>query len=134
MPRGEPVSGAERELMCRLRAEGHTIVEVMAITGRGHSSVERAVAAAGGLPPRDRRVRSGCLTAAEREEITRRIAVGESNPEIARALGRAPSTIWREVTANGGRSGYRAWAGAYAFKRLPRYRRPRRDLHVLGAT
>ena len=47
---------------------------------------------------------------AEREEISRRVAMGQSNPVIAEALGRSSSTVWREVEANGGRDRYRAWA------------------------
>lgn len=105
------LSLAERELICRLRFEGRTIEQVCVEVGRSHSLVERVVAQAGGLPPRGRCSRAGSLSLAEREEISRRIAVGESNPQIALALGRSASTIWREVRANGGRDGYRAWVG-----------------------
>jgi IS30 family transposase len=48
------------------------------------------------------------LSLAEREEISRGLAGGESLRSIARRLGRASSTISREVTANGGRRRYRA--------------------------
>jgi transposase, IS30 family len=48
------------------------------------------------------------LSLVEREEISRGLASGESLRTIAALLGRAPSTISREVTANGGRRGYRA--------------------------
>jgi IS30 family transposase len=44
----------------------------------------------------------------ERERISRGIAAGESARTIARALGRSPSTITRELEANGGREAYRA--------------------------
>jgi IS30 family transposase len=105
-----PVRVEERELILRLRAEGLTKVQVVERTGRSGSSVDRVVAAAGGLPPRDRHVRPGVLTTADREEISRRLAVGQSSSQIAVALGRAVSTISREVRANGGRHRYRAWA------------------------
>lgn len=48
------------------------------------------------------------LSLAERKEISRGLAAGEPLRAIARRLERAPSTVSREVTANGGRSRYRA--------------------------
>jgi IS30 family transposase len=51
----------------------------------------------------------GRLTVAEREEISLGLRAGESFTVIAGRLGRAPSTVSREVAAGGGRGGYRAW-------------------------
>ena len=51
----------------------------------------------------------GRLSAEEREEILLGLARGESMSAIARSLGRAPSTITREVAANGGAGRYGAW-------------------------
>ena len=48
------------------------------------------------------------LSLSEREEISRGLAAGESLRGIARRLGRAASTVSREVACNGGRSEYRA--------------------------
>ena len=48
------------------------------------------------------------LSLAEREEISRGLAAGLSLRVIAAALGRSPSTVSREVLANGGRASYRA--------------------------
>jgi IS30 family transposase len=48
------------------------------------------------------------LFLAEREEISRGLWAGRSLRAIALELGRAPSTICREVNANGGRRRYRA--------------------------
>jgi IS30 family transposase len=45
---------------------------------------------------------------AEREEISRGLCAGESMRSIARGLGRAASTISREVARHSGRQGYRA--------------------------
>jgi len=50
------------------------------------------------------------LSAAEREEISRGIAQGDTISAIARRLGRAPSSISREVKENSGTSGYRAFS------------------------
>ena len=44
----------------------------------------------------------------EREEISRGIAVGRSIQQIAQGLGRAPSTVSREIKRNGGSQAYRA--------------------------
>jgi IS30 family transposase len=48
------------------------------------------------------------LSLEEREEISRGLAEGVSLREIATRLGRAPSTVSREVAHNGGRASYRA--------------------------
>ncbi|WP_230991251.1 helix-turn-helix domain-containing protein [Streptomyces endocoffeicus] len=47
------------------------------------------------------------LTGGEREEISRGVAAGESARQLARRLGRSPSTVW-EIARNGGRDRYRA--------------------------
>jgi IS30 family transposase len=48
------------------------------------------------------------LSLLEREEISRGTAHGESSRAIARRIGRAPSTVSREIARNGGRRRYRA--------------------------
>jgi len=50
------------------------------------------------------------LSLCEREEISRCLVDEWSLRQIATYLNRAPSTISREVSANGGRANYRAWA------------------------
>jgi IS30 family transposase len=58
---------------------------------------------------------------AEREEISRGVAAGEPCRQIAARLGRAPSTVSRELARNGGRHHYRAQAAdAAAFRRAQR--------------
>jgi IS30 family transposase len=58
---------------------------------------------------------------AEREEISRGVAAGRSCRLIAARLGRAPSTVSRELASNGGRHHYRAQAAdAAAFGRALR--------------
>ena len=52
--------------------------------------------------------RAGRLGADEREQILVGLGRGDSMSAIARSLGRAPSTVTREVAANGGVKGYGA--------------------------
>jgi IS30 family transposase len=99
----------ERAVMCRLRFEGWTLVDIAAEVGRGHATVERVIADAGGLPPRRTGRAVSALRLSEREQISRGLAAGRSFRTVAAELGRAPSTVSREVNANGGREAYRAW-------------------------
>jgi IS30 family transposase len=58
---------------------------------------------------------------AEREEISRGVAAGQSCRQIAARLGRAPSTVSRELARNGGCHHYRAQAAdVAAFRRMLR--------------
>jgi len=50
------------------------------------------------------------LSSIEREEVSRGLAQGTGLSAIARRLGRAPSTVSREVQHNSGKSGYRAFS------------------------
>ena len=93
-----------------MRARGKRVGEIVALTGRSKATVERVLAAAGGLPPRRVGRSARCLSLEEREEISRGLVAGDRFGLIAARLGRAPSTVSREVKANGGRAGYRAWA------------------------
>lgn len=52
------------------------------------------------------------LSSAEREEISRGLAQGESLSAIADRMGRTTSTVSREVNRNSGKSGYRAFSAA----------------------
>ena len=105
------VDGVERARICELRASGLTVVEVVAASGRSKATVDRVVAAAGGLPPRRTGRGPTALTLDDREEISRGLAAGLSFSAIAKDLGRSKSTVSREVNANGGRDRYRGWAG-----------------------
>ncbi|MEV0343433.1 helix-turn-helix domain-containing protein [Nocardia sp. NPDC050713] len=86
----------------------------------------------GGVRPVPRRRNGRHLSLAEREEISRGLAAGDSLRSIARSLGRAPSTISREVAKRGGRFVYRAlpadraaWARAVRPKPTKLSRDPR---------
>jgi IS30 family transposase len=72
------------------------------------STVRDLLKRTGGIRPVPRCRWELRLALAEREEISRGLAAGESVRAIAARLGRAPSTVSREVAGNGGRSRYRA--------------------------
>jgi IS30 family transposase len=63
----------------------------------------------GGVKARTRPRSRLRLSLPEREEISRGLVAAESYRTIAMRLGRAPSTISREVAANGTRESYRSW-------------------------
>ena len=85
--------------------------------------IRRVIHATGGRSPRRRRRTGRRLTLAEREEILRGVAAGDSCRGIARLLGRAPATVSRELARNGGRRQYRAHRAEAAARR--RARRPK---------
>jgi len=76
--------------------------------GRSHSSIQGILARTGGIRPAQRRRSCIALTLAEREEISRGVVAGQSLRSVAASLGRAPSTVSREINRNGGRRRYRA--------------------------
>ena len=88
--------------------KGESLNSIAQLFDRGHSSIQRILAETGGIRPEERRRSRYALTLVEREEISRSIMAGHSIRSIARALGRAPSTISREIKRNGGRCRYRA--------------------------
>ena len=118
------MSWSERnELWARWR-RGESLREIAQGLRRASSVVYTVVAAEGGIAPRTRRRSRLALTASEREEISRSLACGQSLRAISRTLGRAPSTLSREVARNGGRRLYRAAvADGHAWHRT---RRPQR--------
>ena len=101
-------SASQKELMWKRWKEGWTLHQIAHLFNRFHSSVHRILAETGGIRPPDRRRSSLALTLAEREEISRALVIGHSIRAIAARIGRAPSTVSREIERNGGQSGYRA--------------------------
>jgi IS30 family transposase len=112
-----------RELWERWK-RGESVSEIGRALDRDRSTVHRTIREYGGVAPPERRRSGLALTLAEREEISRGVAAGESARRIAARLGRSPSTITRELDRHGGRRGYRAAeADARAWQRT---RRPQR--------
>jgi transposase, IS30 family len=80
------------------------------VFGRTSSAIFQHLKPHGGIRPVPRRRSRRMLGLDEREEISRGIAAGVSLRSVARGLGRAPSTISRELLRNGGPRRYRATA------------------------
>ena len=97
----------KNELWGRWR-RGESLRDIAHALRRAPSVVYAAVGAEGGIAPRLRRRSRLALTTTEREDISRQLARDQSLRTISRMLGRAPSTVSREVARNGGRRGYRA--------------------------
>jgi len=96
-----------RVAVIRLAAQGLSQREIAARVCRSQMSVCRVLVPLGGVYP-VRRARRSCwrLSLEDRVEIRLGLERGESFTAIARRVGRAPSTVSREVNANGGRVAY----------------------------
>jgi len=124
---GRPgMSSEQKKELWRRWREGQSLSEIGRALGKVPGSVHHVVAARGGIAPVSRCRSRLALSSAEREEISRGVAVGASVRVIAARLGRAPSTVSREVGRNGGREAYRAQsADAAAWHRTLRPKRCR---------
>ena len=107
MPKN-PMSVEEVALLWDLYAAGDTAAVIARRLNRPFTSVDEPITSAGGVRPVIPHRPARALTAAEREEISRGLAAGESLRVIADRLRRPASTISREVARNGGRGCYRA--------------------------
>jgi IS30 family transposase len=79
--------------------------------------VQRLLVKTGGVKSRAKPQSALRLSLPEREEISRGLLAGDSCRGIARRLGRAPSTVSRDVAAAGQRQRYRAWRAEEAAHR-----------------
>lgn len=104
-------------------SRGDSITDIARAVNRAPESIFTLLRDKGGYVPPVRRRRVGHLSLAEREEISRGVAAGESLRAIAVRLERAPSTISREIKRNKGPRKYRAIDADYRAWR--RARRPK---------
>ncbi len=100
-------SGEEAEVWTRW-TRGESCVVIGRALARDRGAVYTVVARRGGIPPPPRTRSRLALCITEREEISRGLARGASLRQMGRRLGRAPSTVSREVQRHGGRRQYRA--------------------------
>jgi len=101
-------SEAQKAQMWARWKEGWTMHQIAHLFDRGHSSIHRIIAESSGIQPPQRRRSQLALTLVEREEISRALVTGHSIRSIAARIGRAPSTVSREIKRNGGQASYRA--------------------------
>ncbi|MGF6971713.1 IS30 family transposase [Paraburkholderia sp. JPY465] len=101
-------SEKQKALMWERWRKGESLEHIAQLFDRHHSSVQRIIGEAGGIPPAKRHRSRLALTLAEREEISSALVAGDSIQSIASRLARAPSTICREIKRNSGQDGYRA--------------------------
>ena len=105
---------ADKNVMWDRWQKGESLNSIARLLATSHSAIAGVLSKTGGVRPADRQRSGIALTLAEREEISRGVAAGDSLRAIAKRLGRAPSTISREVKRNGGRQPYRANKGEQA--------------------
>ena len=117
------LSATDRAAVWARWQQGETLLEISEALGTFKSNVWSLVQRHGGLVPPTRRRAARALQLSEREEISRGLAHGERVRSLARRLGRAPSTISREIRRHGGARRYRASradAAAWARARRPK--------------
>jgi len=114
-------SETDKALMWERWRQGESLQAIAELFDRNHSAIGGILARTGGIRPRPRTRAASALKLSEREEISRGVMAGRSMRTVARALGRAPSTVSREIRRNGGWRTYRASeADASAWQRAAR--------------
>ena len=98
----------QKTLMWDRWQKGDSLHSIARLFDRSHGSIAGILSRTGGIRPPQRRRWRRALTLSEREEISRGVVTGQSLRSIALSLGRAPSTVSREINRNGGRRHYRA--------------------------
>ena len=88
---------SQKALMWERWQKGESLQQIAQLFDRNHSSIQRILAETGGIRPAQRSRSRLVLTLAEREEISRAAVAGHSMRSMATSLGRAPSSISREI-------------------------------------
>ena len=88
---------SQKALMWERWQAGDSLQQIAQLFDRYHSSIERILAESGGIRPAQRRPSRLALTLAEREEISRAVAAGQSIYSIAASLGRACGTLDSQI-------------------------------------
>ena len=119
---GRPgLSAAQKADLWQRWKQGQSLSEIGRALGKHAGSIHGVLSSNGGFIPPARKRSRWALTLAEREEVSRGMATEASIRQIAATLGRAPSTVSREIRRHGGAHTYRAAeADAQAWKHTRR--------------
>src|SRR5829696_1526274 len=121
------LTAEQRRMVRRLSEEGLSLRQVARQVSCSHQTAWLVLRSNDGRSARSAwEPAEGRLSVADREEISLGVYRGETFSAIASRLGRATSTVSREVAANGGRAGYQAWrAPERAREQARRPKRPK---------
>ena len=101
-------TSAEKTEMWDRWQRGESLSSIGRAFGKESSSIHFQISPYGGIRPAPRQRSRLALTLSEREAISRGLAADQSARSMARRLGRAPSTVSREIKRHGGYGRYRA--------------------------
>ncbi|MBV8096493.1 MAG: IS30 family transposase [Acetobacteraceae bacterium] len=130
MSRG--LSAQEKAELWRRWKAGERVAQIARTLGKRDMALFKVVWAQGGFAPRQRCRSRLALSLAEREEISRGLSARCSIRQIAQRMGRAPSSVSREIARNGAQwwqyrahaSDQRAWDRALRPKQCHLARHP----------
>lgn len=106
---GRPgLSASQKADLWQRWKDGQSLSEIGSVLGKHAASIHGVLSSNGGIVPAVRHRSRLALSFIEREEISRGLSAGESIRHIATQIGRAPSTVSREITRHGGQKKYRA--------------------------
>jgi len=119
---GRPgLSVSQKAEMWRRWKNGESHSDIGRALGKQAASIHGSIRIRGGIAPLPRTRSARALSSEEREEISRGVAAGTPMRAIAVSIGRAASTVSREIDRNGGLNKYRAnIADEAAWKRARR--------------
>ena len=102
------LTAQEQSQIWAMHGQGKSDRVIGLTIGRAEQTVRRCLVRRGGFAPPPRQRSQRALSLADREEISRGLSAHCSMRQIARQLGRAPSSISREIRRHGGGETYRA--------------------------
>lgn len=106
---GRPgLSASQKADLWQRWKDGQSLSEIGSVLGKHAASIHGVLSSNGGIVPAVRHRSHLALSFIEREEISRGLSAGDSIRHIATQIGRAPSTVSREIARHGGQKKYRA--------------------------